>query len=212
MERRFTTQRSAKISVEARAAKQPRIIGYASVFYDGSPETEYQLWSDAVERIMPGAFDAAIKSEQDVRGLFNHDPNLLLGRTAAGTLALDTDATGLRYVIEPGETSVARDVVEHVRRGDLTGSSFAFRVVDERWRVEQVNGRDLEIREILGVDLYDVGPVTFPAYEASTTGLRSDGAVGEARASRDAWRAEAARQARRARAEAVAEETRKRMA
>ena len=169
IERRFSPRASAPVSIERRADGPAMIVGYASVFYDGTPETEYQLWDGYVERIMPGAFDRAIR-EDDVRGLFNHDPDHLLGRTLAETLRLSVDQRGLRYEIEPPDTQLGRDLVASIERGDLTGSSFAFTVTDEVWRVVE----EVHIREIEGVRLYDVGPVTYPAYEATTTGLRSE--------------------------------------
>lgn len=189
VERRFTAQARARVALEERAEGAPKIVGYAAVYYDGTPETEYELWKGVRERIMPGAFDRAIR-EDDVRGLFNHNPDNLLGRTSAKTLRLTSDKTGLRYENDPGDTTVARDVTEHIRRGDLQGSSFSFRVPPggQRW----VEEGDLEIREILSVELFDAGPVTFPAYETTTTGLRSADGV-EARQSYDRWKA--ARQA-----------------
>ena len=85
-------------------------------------------------------------------------------------------------------------MTEHIRRGDVSGSSFAFRISDERWSKE---GGD-EIREIAGVDpLFDVGPVTFPAYDATSTGLRAVGGIDEARAAHDAWKGEAGKLAAR---------------
>lgn len=150
-----------------------RILGYASVFYDGTEGTEYALWEDMKERIMPGAFDDALSNPDDVRGLFNHDPNQILGRTSAGTLALSVDAKGLFYEIEPGDTSFAHDVIESIKRGDVDGSSFAFRVLDEE--LKKQDGK--YVREITRVGLYDVGPVTYPAYEAATSGYRKEATV-----------------------------------
>lgn len=182
-ERRFTAQARARVALEDRAEGTPKIVGYAAVYYDGTPETEFELWKGVRERVMPGAFNRALR-EDDVRGLFNHAADNLLGRTSAETLRLASDSTGLRYEIDPGDTTVARDVKELIRRGDLQGSSFSFNVENERWHEEG----DLEIREVLGVELFDVGPVTFPAYETTTTGLRSGRDV-EWRASYDAWKA-----------------------
>ena len=159
------------------------ISGYAARFYDGTPATEYELWDNAVERILPGAFDRAVK-EDDVRGLFNHDPDNLLGRTAAGTMRLTVDDKGLRYAIDAPDTATGRDVVTSIDRGDLTGSSFSFRVTSAKWTDEAEDDGGREIREILEVELFDVGPVTYPAYESTTAAVRSDGA----RAERDAWR------------------------
>ncbi len=189
IERRFTRQATAGVKLEERGDDGPlKIVGYGAVFYDGTERTEYELWNNVFERIMPGAFDEAIR-ENDVRGLFNHNPDNLLGRTGARTMVLSVDAVGLRYEIDSGQTRVAADVVEHIRRGDLTGSSFAFRVTDERWREEG----DKEIREILRVELYDTGPVTYPAYDSTTTDLRSiEDGDNAARASYEAWRADGA--------------------
>ena len=171
-ERRALAMKNAEVRI-ADDGDERKIVGYASVFYDGTPDTEYQLWDDYVERIMPGSFDRALAEKDDVRGLFNHDPDHLLGRTSSGTMTLSVDKRGLAYEIQPGETTMARDVVEHIKRGDVDGSSFAFRVTDEDIRKEN----DVYIREISGVQLFDVGPVTYPAYTATTSGYRTEEAV-----------------------------------
>ena len=148
----------------------PRIEGYASVFYDGTPGTEFRLGSDFVERIMPGAFTKTLKDGDDVRGLFNHDPSMILGRSAAGTVELEQDKRGLKYSIDLGTTSVAEDVSKHIRRGDVSGSSFGFAVTDEEFKMED----GTEIRMITGVRLFDVGPVTFPAYDGTEAVIRAE--------------------------------------
>lgn len=152
------------------SSKLPAIVGYAATFYRSSdPGTQYRLWPGAYERVMPGAFASVFKRRDDVRGLFNHDPSKVLGRTRAATMTITVDSVGLRYVIEPADTTLYRDVAEMIRRGDVDGSSFGFRVLKEDWRLE--NG--LEIRELLDVELLDVGPVTFPAYTAASSDLAS---------------------------------------
>lgn len=85
-------------SLEIRATNDA-IRGIAAVFYDGTPNTEYPLWKGTVERIDERAFDNAINKQADVRALFNHDANWLLGRTSNQTLTLRKDDTGLRYSI-----------------------------------------------------------------------------------------------------------------
>jgi len=178
MERRQTTQ-----PVELRDDEKRTISGLGAVYYDGSEGSEYRLWDGAYERIMPGAFDRAVK-EDDVRGLFNHDANMVLGRTSSGTMQLRATSEGLRYEIEPGNTTVSQDVAEHIRRGDVSGSSFAFVVTQEEWRTETPSeDAKREIREIQEVRLYDVGPVTFPAYAATTTETHA-----EARSAYEAYR------------------------
>lgn len=169
IELRVVPQERSHATIEARGEGREVISGYGAVYYrDGEQGTEYQLWDDMFERIMPGAFDRAIR-EDDVRGLFNHDPDHLLGRTASGTMRLSSDKNGLRYEIDPPDTSVGRDVRESMRRGDLSGSSFAFHVTEQTWREEKRGNQKVTIREVRGVRLFDVGPVTFPAYDATTT-------------------------------------------
>jgi HK97 family phage prohead protease len=176
-ERRMIHLAAAGVRLEKREGKSPLIVGYGAVFYNAAdPGTEYELWEGFVERIMPGTFDRAIQ-EDDVRGLFNHDPDNLLGRTTAGTMRLSVDATGLRYEIDPGNTQIAKDVCEHCERKDLTGSSFSFCVTDQTELKE--DGK--RVREIRGVKLFDVGPVTFPAYTGTSAQCRSEDIEGAKR-------------------------------
>jgi len=168
-ERRFLSTGAAPVQLEERADKPALIRGYAAVFFrEDDRGTEFELWGDMVERIMPGAFDSALQRADDVRALFNHDPSLILGRAAAQTVRLSVDGVGLRYEIDPPDTQAARDLVESIRRGDVTGSSFAFSVVDERF----VRDGDRQVREVRDVRLFDVGPVTYPAYGASQADVR----------------------------------------
>lgn len=184
MERRSTLNTTVKLETRE-DGKPPKINGIGAVYYDGTPDTEYELWDGARERIMPGAFDGVL--DNDVRGLFNHDPSQVLGRTTSGTMRLKADKEGLHYEIDGADTSVSRDVQEHLRRGDVSGSSFAFSVSDERWVKED----NVEVREVTRIGaLYDTGPVTYPAYESTTAGVRAAPNAGgdEARASYDAWK------------------------
>lgn len=171
MERRMTP--AGEIRIEARADGGKMLVGYGAVFHrDGDEGTEYRLGPDVVERIAPTAFTRALAEKQDARALFNHDPNMLLGRAGAGTLRLSVDDRGLRYEIDLPATSTGQDVAESVKRGDLAGSSFAFSVNGkEGQRFEK--GKDYDVRWLADLNLYDVGPVTYPAYEGTSTGLRS---------------------------------------
>lgn len=161
-------------TVETREDGKRVLAGYAAVFHrSGDPGTEINLWGNVFERIMPGAFDRALKDGDDVRALFNHDRNFVLGRSLAGTMRLRVDARGLFYEIDLGDTQVAKDVEQHVKRGDVTGSSFGFLPDDSGgivWREEATK----DIREVHSVRLYDVGPVTYPWYGGATASLRSE--------------------------------------
>jgi HK97 family phage prohead protease len=184
--------RSAPTLVK-RADGKDLITGYASVFYDANdPGTEYPLWDDLVERIRPGAFDRALSEKHDCRALKNHDPNLILGRTGPGTLRLSIDAKGLKYECDPPDTQAGRDTVAELQRGDLSGSSFCFLPTRTTWE-EVRDPADANsvtyVRWIEDLTLFDVGPVTYPAYESSTSGLRSAEGRDDVRAELDAWRA-----------------------
>ena len=184
LERRYLSQTHSRVSIEHRDDGKPILVGDAAVFYRaGDSGTEFAIFDDLVERIMPGAFDSAMSRGDDVRALFNHSPELILGRTKSETLRLSITDRGLHYEIDLGDTTVARDVAEHVRRGDLTGSSFAFMVIGQEFRTENA----VDIREITDVELFDVSPVTYPAYEGTTTGIRLDSSD-DAVAAREAWR------------------------
>jgi len=171
--RSFVPASVQPVRLEKRADGQlPLITGYGAVFYrDGEPGTEYWLWDSFVERIAPGAFSRAI-NEDDVRALKNHDVNLLLGRTSAKTMRLSVDNIGLKYEIDPPDTQAGRDTVAEIQRGDLTGSSFSFSILEESWRKETNDSGTINIRTLNDVQVYDVGPVTFPAYSGTTTGVR----------------------------------------
>ena len=202
--RLFVPTTEAAVSIEKRDGESQKIIGRAAVFYDDSPDTEYLLFPDLKERIMPRAFNRALNDKHDVRALFNHSPDWILGRTTAGTLKLSKSLRGLDYEIDPPDTSYAKDLAVSIARGDVTGSSFGFIVTEQKFRTEQTDKGPVDIREIHSVELLDVSPVTYPAYKATATGLRSFGDAEEARSARDAWKAEE-RQSAEARAARLAE-------
>ena len=145
--------------------ESPKITGYAAKFNKWSLDL-----GGFREKIQKGAFDEAV-DKSDVRALKNHDPNLLLGRTSSGTLRLNTNARGLGFEIDPPDTATGRDTVTEIRRKDITGCSFSFTTAEDDWKYLE-DGR-VE-RTIIKVDeLFDVGPVTYPAYPDTTVAARS---------------------------------------
>ena len=147
--------------------KEPVIEGYASVFDAWSQE----LGGDFpfMEKVVKGAFEDSIK-EDDIRALFNHDPNYVLGRNLSGTLSLQEDEKGLYVRIVPPNTQWAKDLLVSIKRGDINQMSFGFTVVLDNWTISS-DGTD--VRELLKVRLYDVSPVTFPAYTQTECSIRS---------------------------------------
>lgn len=133
-----------------------RLSGYAAVF-----DQETDIGGTFREVIRPGAFARAIAEGQDVVLLFNHDPSTVMARTTSGTLRLREDETGLWFEadLDPRDADAQR-VVAKVQRGDVHQGSFAFNVRRETWD----QSANPPLRELLDVDLYDVSPVTFPAY------------------------------------------------
>jgi HK97 family phage prohead protease len=150
-----------------------KIEGYASVF--NVPYSISQWWDEFEEIISPVAFNRALAEKQDVRCLFNHDANFILGRSKPGTLQLSVDSTGLAYSCTPPSGPMATHVTDAVERGDVDGASFGFIVIKDTWvDTHDDNGRIVKsIRTILDVDIFDVGPVTFPANDNATAGIRS---------------------------------------
>lgn len=131
------------------------------------------------EIVAPGAFaEPLAKASPDVRALFNHDPNLILARTGNGTLILHEDATGLAYRAEVSpalaDTYYGKAMRAMLGEGLVTQSSFAFRVArgGDTWEEDEETGA--LIRTITNFSaLYDVSPVTYPAYAAADSGLAS---------------------------------------
>lgn len=124
------------------------------------------------EQIMPGAFDDADMS--DVRGLFNHDPNFVLGRTRSDTLELEITKKGLRFEINLPDTATIRDLVlEPIKRGDVDQASFGFIVAPGGATFDE-NEDGVLIRSITKFQrIFDVSPVTFPAFQDTNVGEAS---------------------------------------
>lgn len=168
-------RRSLSGLVTLRAEGEPTVRGYAAMY---NAETVIAgLWR---EQIAPGAFATALDGSDDVRALFNHDPNFLLGRTKSGTLRLSEDKQGLRYDVDLPDTQQARDVRELIRRGDVTGSSFGFRIEEDEWDDTPLKRGLLPLLTIRKVELFDVSPVTFPAYPQTSVSARAKGEASQA--------------------------------
>jgi HK97 family phage prohead protease len=127
------------------------------------------------EFIRVNAFYHALESDPDVRCLFNHNADLILGRTASGTLRLSDDGKGLAIECDMPNTTVANDLMESIRRGDVNQMSFGFRCLLDNWMygsdyvgTESVDPDEV-IRELVDINLDggDCSPVTYPAYEST---------------------------------------------
>lgn len=170
---RTREQRVFEVDLEIREGEgdQPRtIVGHPIV---------YNRWSEDLggfrERVLPGAATKTI-AESDIRALFNHDPNFILGRNRAGTLRLSDEAGKLRMELTPPDTDIVRDlVIVPMQRRDLTQMSFSFRTIKDEWRgpAEATKKDGLWERDLIEFNLFDVSPVTFPAYPQTDVHVRS---------------------------------------
>ena len=151
--------------VEKRDDAPDKLSGYAIVFNVLS-EPIFGLFK---ERVMPEALEKTLK-EDDQLCLWGHDAMYVLGRKSANTLDLRVDDKGLYFEVTPPNTNCARDLVESVHRGDINQMSFGFKVFDERWiqDKETIKEHGMPIREILGIKLYEISIVSFPAYSQSS--------------------------------------------
>lgn len=163
LERRVITPGSVRASGEGKAKT---ITGYAAVF--GSLSEPIGFGGGFTEKIDPHAFDRWLASpDADCRCLKNHDPNYVLGRQKSGTLSLKVDDVGLQYTCKLPGTSVADDLFESIKCGDITGSSFGFEAIKDSWDTEA------NTRTLLQVNCFDVCPVTYPAYGQTSVQVRS---------------------------------------
>ena len=154
----------SEFRIEQREDGKKLIRGHAAVF---NSETDLGWFR---ERIAPGAFSESI-GKDDVRALFNHDENFILGRNTAGTLTMREDERGLYVEIDPPDTQVGRDLVTSIERGDISQMSFGFQTIKDSWETEENAAKDL--RTLEKVKLWDVSPVTFPAYQETDVAVRS---------------------------------------
>lgn len=163
------TLASAELRVET-VKDKPVIRGYAAVFNSISADL-----GGFRETIQPGAFSRALSDATlDVRALINHDKNLVLGRSSAGTVRLNEGARGLYVEIDPPDTSYAKDLLISMERGDISGMSFRFYMSEDRSGQTWQKTDDGVIRTITSIaKIDDISIATYPAYPDAQAAVRS---------------------------------------
>lgn len=164
---------SHKMGIETRDDGSESLVGYAAVFNSSSVEMGW--FEKFTESIVPGAFSRSLKENSDVRALLDHDTGMIIARTKNGTLTLEEDEVGLKVRITPVPTEDGKKAIEWVRSGLVDAMSFGFEVVNDKWGVR--DGK--QHRELLDVNLFEVSIVAFPAYPATSIGVRSAQTVWE---------------------------------
>jgi HK97 family phage prohead protease len=151
--------------IDGAEGAMPKIVGYAAVFNSLSNDL-----GGFREKIQPGAFSEALSPDREILALVQHDPGRILGRRTAGTLTLKEDERGLWAEISPPNTTVGRDAVENIRRGDMKGMSFRFNQPKDSWsRDGTTNVRSIKSFGIIR----EVTLTAVPAYEATTAEVRA---------------------------------------
>jgi HK97 family phage prohead protease len=150
------------LEVRDEEGKAPMITGIAAPF----GKLSEPIMGQFQEKIDSKAFDESL--DGDIRCLFNHEPNYVLGRTMAGTLRLQKDKSGLKFENDPPDTQWARDLQVSIRRGDVNQMSFAFECLEDSWD----KSGEMPIRTLKKVKLFDISIVTYPAYPQTKVGLR----------------------------------------
>ena len=157
------------------------IKGYFSVFGE-----KYELFQGFSEEVDPGAFDNTLGG--DIRALWNHDTNIVLGRTKPKTLTLSKDSHGLYGEIVINEKdSDAVNAHARVERGDVSECSFGFDIIREEMSQRPDGGWNSRIME---VELYEVSPCTFPAYKETSISARADEIKQLEKRQTDIWKAQ----------------------
>jgi HK97 family phage prohead protease len=123
------------------------------------------------EQIASSAIDRTLADKVDLRALVDHDPGKVIGRISAGTLRVEKDGHGLKVQIDPPMTSAGQDLVESVRRGDVTGMSFSFRTMlnGDVWDFKT----DPPTRTVIDMLVREVSAVSWPAYTQTEVAMRS---------------------------------------
>lgn len=140
--------------------------GYYSVF-----NREYEVCPGWVETIAPGAFSRTLREGKDVKVLWNHNTDIVLGSTENRTAVLSENEIGLHGPVEINdEDQDAKNGYARVARGDVRGCSFGFdiREMEESWDEDGTYRTRLT-----DVELYEVSPCTFPAYSQTSIQARA---------------------------------------
>lgn len=146
--------------------------GYAALFDKLSPKRfNFQ------EKIRSGAFKNSIK-KGEIKALWNHDDNFVLGSMQNGTLRLEEDERGLKFELDLPDTQAGKDAAVSIKRKDVTGMSFGFRAIKQEW--DEKDPKNI-IRTLVEVECREISPTAFPYYPTTKVNIRSENAYEEYR-------------------------------
>lgn len=163
---------NVEIRADSEGGEETGLQGYA-VTYNVQSEIMRDWWGDKfVEVIAEGAFDKSLQ-ERNVLAFWNHNKDILLGNTESKTLDLRSDSKGVFFDLDLPKSSWGENVKESVRRKDVTGVSFGFRVVDDVITTVEIDGEDVYKRTVTEALLFEISPTHTPAYKDSECNVRS---------------------------------------
>ncbi len=168
LSRKDGNERRAFMASELRALDdngQKTLGGYAIVFNSASKDL-----GGFVEVCDPGMLTRTLREQPQVLALRDHNPSQLLGNTDSGTLALKVDDKGLAFRIAVPDTEIGHDTYTNVQNGNLKGVSFGFKTRSDSWS-KTADGQ--VVRRLLDIDLAEISPTSFAAYDATNVSLRS---------------------------------------
>ena len=166
MEKRILNTETTIETRDVDGQEKDVVVGYASIY--GSKSNNLGGFYEYIEA---GAFTPELIEKSDIRALINHDASLILARSqyGQGTLDVKADEKGLRYEFVLPNTTIAQDLKENMRLGNVSQSSFAFTVQEDEW---STNDDNESIRTIKSIDsLFDIAIVTYPAYSEASSDL-----------------------------------------
>lgn len=156
------------------------IEGYFAVF-----NSTYELWPGATESIAPGAFNDSVSD--DVRALYNHNTDIVLGRTSAGTMEIRQDSHGLWGRIRVNRNDGdAMNAYARIARKDITGCSFGFDIAAQETDYREDGTVHWTIKKVS--PLYEISPCTFPAYQETVVSARKKDLEDIEAKKREVWR------------------------
>lgn len=170
-----------RVELRDKQSEESRTIGGYAVKYNTNAFIP-DPWGGFLETFAQGAFDESI-AERNQKCLWNHNVSMPLGSVKSGTLRFNDDAAGLNYDNDLPNNSWGDDALESVKRGDVDGSSFGFKVLDSKWDRIEYEGKEVDRRTIIKAKLVEVSPCTFPAYDSSEINCRSHELIIEERKS-----------------------------
>lgn len=170
IENRFLETEEIEIrAVPGTGDEEQRYVSGIGIVYD----KEVEIWPGLREKIRAGAFDASLKSGAEIKSYFNHRADFVLATTKSSpALELEDTATGLRFKAPIPPTTYGKDLAINLERKNVRGASFSFSIDDDGGDIVTRDKNGVVHREIVKGTIYEVGPVTNPAYPQTKVGLR----------------------------------------